>query len=162
MPALTEDQRFAALAASAYAELEGKQKRLEVEYRIGTFARWHYDQDTAVLRFFNEDGRTKLVAEFIDIGSFSRKSNTWRWAWSNSSVPPEMRQRGSKLRELCASTGQPMFHQVNAFEIDDESAAWDLAAIAIMHLGAVGCYRAPASDGGLYVFLALMDVRTVN
>jgi hypothetical protein len=156
-----DDQRFADLAACAYEELEAKQERLETEYKIGSFARWHYDQDTALLRFFDENGRARLVAEYIDIGSFSRKSRTWKWAWSNSSVPPEMRQKADRLRELCTSTAQPIFHQEDAFEID-ESRAWELAAIAVMHLGAVGCYRAPASDGGLYVFLALMTIRTVN
>lgn len=156
-----DDERFAALTASAYAELEAKQKRLEIEYGIGTFPRWHYDQDTALLRFFDENGNARLVAEFIDIGSFSRKSHTWKWAWSNSYVPSEMRQKGSKLKELRVSTGQPIFDQEDAFKID-ESGAWDLAAISVMHLGAVGCYRAPASDGILYVFLALMDVRAVN
>jgi hypothetical protein len=55
-----------------------------------------------------------------------------------------------------------MFHQENAFKIDDESASWKLAASAVMHLDAVGCYRAPTSDGGLYVSLALMDVRALN
>jgi hypothetical protein len=57
-----DDQRFAAMAASAYEELEAKQKLLEIEYGIGTFPRWHYDQDTALLRFFDAGGRTRLVA----------------------------------------------------------------------------------------------------
>jgi hypothetical protein len=161
MAAPDDDEQFAAMAASAYEELEAKQKRLEVEYGIGTFPRWHYDQDTALLRFFDADGRTRLVAEFIDIGSFARRSHSWKWAWSNSSVPPEMRQKADRLRELCASTGQAIFHQEDAVEID-EAQAWELAAIAVMHLGAAGCYRAPASDGGLYVFLALMTIRAVN
>src|SRR5258708_348643 len=64
-----DDQRFAALAACAYEELEAKQERLETEYKIGSFARWHYDQDTALLRLFDENGRARLIAEYIDIGS---------------------------------------------------------------------------------------------
>jgi hypothetical protein len=154
-------QRFAALAASAYVEVEEKQKRLEAEYGIGTFSRWHYDMETALLRFLDADGRPRLVAEFIDIGSFSRKSETWRWAWANEHVPPEMRQKSEKLNELCASTGLAIFRQENAFKID-EARAWELAAIAVKHLSAVGCYRAPASDGVLYVFLALTTIRAVN
>lgn len=158
---LDDDRRFAALAAAACRALEEKQERLGAEYRLGTFARWHYDQDTALLRFFDEAGRVRLIADFIDIGSFSRKSETWRWAWSNDSVPLMMRQKAYRLRELCAATGQAIFHREDAFKIE-EAKAWELAAIAVMHLGAVGCYRAPASDCGLYVFLALTDIRTVN
>ena len=154
-------RRFAALAASAYAELEDKQKRLETEYGIGTFARWHYDMDTALLRFFDADGRARLVAEFIDIGSFARQSHSWKWAWANQHVPPELREKASKLHALCASTGLAIFHQADAFETD-EVTAWELAAIAVKHLGALGCYRAPATDGGLYLFLALMSIRTVQ
>ena len=92
---------------------------------------------------------------------FSRKSETWRWAWANEHIPPEMRQKAKKLNELCASTGLAIFHQENAFKID-EASTWELAAIAVKHLGAVGCYRAPASDGVLYVFLALTTIRAVN
>jgi hypothetical protein len=52
-------------------------------------------------------------------------------------------------------------HQEDTVEID-EAQAWELATIAVMHLGTAGCYRAPASDGGRYVFLALMTIRAVN
>src|SRR5438552_14049295 len=102
MAAGKDDRRFAALTASAYDELEEKQKRLEIEHGIGTFARWHYDHETALLQFFDADGRARLVADYIAIGSFSRRSETWNWAWANENVPPEMRHKADRLRELCA------------------------------------------------------------
>ena len=49
------------------------------------------------------------------------------------------------------------FEMVDAFKAD-ESMAWELTAVAVKHLGAKGCYRAP-SGGGLYTFLAITDIR---
>ena len=39
----------------------------------------------------------------------------------------------------------------------DENMAWELAAMAVAQLGAVGCYRGSAAH--LWVFLAIVSVR---
>jgi hypothetical protein len=52
-----------------------------------------------------------------------------------------------------------VFDHAHAFEIQNESMAWDLAALAVFHLASVGCYRAPSESGGPTVFLALQSVR---
>jgi hypothetical protein len=39
--------------------------------------------------------------------------------------------------------------------------AWELAAIAVKHLGAMGCYRAPSSRGAPTTFLAITRILRV-
>ncbi len=156
-----DDHQFSAFLARAVQELEKKQELLQTEFRLGSFARWWFDQKTATLQFFDENDRLGLEAEFVDIGSFSVQAGTWRWAWANSSVLPVLRQRSSELKELSSLTGMDIFIEEGAFAVPEEM-AWELAAISVMHLDAVGCYRAPASKGVLNMFLALTKIRSVN
>ncbi|MGK9168308.1 hypothetical protein KXR53_18500 [Inquilinus limosus] len=156
-----DDHQFGVFLARAVQELNEKQKRLQTEYRLGSFARWWFDQQTATLQFFDENDRLGLQTEFVDIGSFSVRAGTWQWAWANSSVLPAVRQRSSELKKLSSLTGMDVFVEEEAFAVSEEM-AWELAAISVMHLDAVGCYRAPSSNGTLNMFLALMRIRSVN
>lgn len=153
--------QWEAFCDCAVQELREKQKRLSNDHGIGGFARWWFDQGTASLQFFDGKGRLGLEASIIDIGSYSPPSGTWKWAWCNDSVLPVLQKAASPLRELCAITGMPIFHQERPFKID-EPGAWELAAIAVRHLGAIGCYRAPSSGDGPTCFLAIMSIRSVN
>jgi hypothetical protein len=42
----------------------------------------------------------------------------------------------------------------------DEAMAWELAAMAVAHLSAAGCYRGPS--GHLHVFLAIESIQEVE
>lgn len=99
-----------------------------------------------------------LEASVIQIGTYSPRSNSWLWAWANTSVLPQARQAADRIRELHALTGMKTFAHDHAFPIEDESMAWDLAALAVKHLSALGCYRAPSAGGGPTAFLALLTV----
>lgn len=156
-----DDHHFGAFLARAVQELADKQERLQTEYGLGSFARWWFDQQAATLQFLDENGRLGLEAEFVDIGSFSVRAGTWVWAWANSSVLPASRERSSQLKALGGLTGMDVFVEESAFAVSEEM-AWELAAISVMHLEAVGCYRAPASTGNLSMFLALTTIRSVN
>ena len=107
-------------------------------------------------------GHVLLEANVIDIGSFSPRSKTWKWAWSNDSVLPSLREKATKLKELEAVTGFPIFGSEEPFEID-EHMAWELAALAVKHFGAKACYRAPSSSAdGPHIFLVITELRKVG
>ena len=157
-----DDAQFQQFLDLAHGELERKQEALKKTFGLGSFPRWRFDQPTQSLRFFDRDDALVVEADVIDIGSFSTKSSTWKWAWSNDSVLPALRQRADPLRGLTDITGFEVFSQDSAFEIDGESMAWELAALSVKHLGAAGCYRAPSSSRPLLTFLAIMEIRRVS
>ena len=155
------DAEFGQLLKEAQAELDQKQDALQSDYLLGSLPRWWFDQTTEKLNFEDEYGHVLLEADVIDIGSFSPKSKTWKWAWSNDSVLPGLREKAVRLKELEAVTGFEIFGSSDAFAVD-EPMAWELAALAVKHLGAVGCYRAPSSAAdGPYSFLAITKMRKV-
>lgn len=156
-----DDQQFAAFLRRAVQELKEKQQFLRDKYRFESFARWWFDQETATLQFFDAEDRLGCVAEFVEIGSFSPVSSTWRWAWCNNSVLPHLRQKAANLQELEGITGVKVFRIENAFKIE-EGMAWDFAALAILHLSAAGCYRAPAADCGPFIFMSLTNIHLAD
>jgi hypothetical protein len=156
------DEEFDAFLGSAIDELREKQEKLKSEYGFGEFARWFFDQETEKLELFDHQDNKVIVAEVINIGSFASNSNTWKWAWSNDSVLPHLRKLAEPLKELGSITGLAMFESDSAFSIDGESMAWEVAAICVRHLNALGVYRAPSSSRPLAAFLALTSVRRVQ
>jgi len=153
------DQEFADLLGRANDELREKQEHLSTEYCLGDLPRWWFDQTTEKLQFLDIGGNAIVEADVIDIGSHSPKSNTWKWAWGNESVLPSLREKAMPLQQLEKITGFSLFGTNQTFEAD-EHMAWELAALAVLHLQACGCYRAPSSNGPV-TFLAIMQVNKI-
>jgi hypothetical protein len=153
------DSEFQEFLDSANDELQRKQEALKHQFGLGSTSRWHFEQATGNLQFFDENDQLAVEADVIDIGSYARKSSTWMWAWANDSVLPWLKQRAEKLKELESITGIALFGYENAFEVDDEVMAWEMAAMSVRHLDAAGCYRAPSSGDGPDTFLAIMAIR---
>lgn len=156
------ENTFEVLLDTAMTELINKQEALQQQYGVGGMARWWLDQDTASLSFFDELDRKVVQARIINIGSFAPKHSSWQWAWCNPSVPDVLRQSVLQLKELQAITGFHLFGDEEAFSIEGEDMAWELAAIAVQHLKAVGCYRAPSSSDGPITYLAIAELTRIN
>lgn len=153
------DDRFDRFLRNAVDELKEKQQRLESEHGLGRFVRWCFDQDVGLLQMFDGEDRKVVEADVICIGSYAGNSSTWKWAWSNDALQPPQREKSRLLRALGDLTGVDLFVAESAFAIDDEPMAWELAAISVKYLNALGVYRAP--QGQLNSFLALTGVRRV-
>jgi hypothetical protein len=149
------EAEFDAFVAEAMDELQHKQDALRRDAGLGSHARWSYDATTARLEFFDAAGTLKVGADALPVGSYASASKSWKWGWSNDSIPAPQRERAEKLKELAAITGLGVFARERAFAVDDEAVAWELTALAVHHLGALGCYRAPSSSGGPATFLAI-------
>ncbi|HEV7402610.1 MAG TPA: hypothetical protein VGO11_06790 [Chthoniobacteraceae bacterium] len=150
------DPEFDDFLSARLAAYEEKQQNLREQYGLGTYDRWDYDQTTERLKFSDEAGRVVVEATVIPIGTWSVQSDTWQWAWANPSMVEPGRSRAAQLRGLFEATdGLDCFH-AELFDCG-EAQAWELAALAVDHLGAVGCYAGPA--GPTIVFLAIVDIR---
>ena len=122
------DEEFNEFMESALAELSDKQDALDLEYGIGSAARFVLDQSTERLDFFDADDRKVLEAQFIDIGSYAPGPGTWQWGWSNSFVLEPLRAKAEILQELAAESGFDAFGWEAHFRIDDEDMAWAFTA----------------------------------
>ncbi|NNJ19189.1 hypothetical protein CSV86_030885 [Pseudomonas putida CSV86] len=154
------NEHFDRFLRSAKDELKEKQQLLETEHHLAGHARWSFDQEAGLLEMYDLDDNKVVEADVIPIGSHAGNENTWRWAWSNETLLPRHRERSAPLKALGDLTGLDLFVSEQAFSIDDEPMAWELAAISVKYLNALGVYRAPY--GQMNSFLALTGVRRVG
>jgi hypothetical protein len=155
------DEEFQTFLDESMDALLEKQAALKAEFGLSNFSRWHFDQATEQLHFFNKMDQLSLVAYVIDIGSFASNSNTWKWAWANDTVLPSLREKAEPLKELGTLTGFDMFTSESAVAIENENMAWELTAMGVRHLNAIGAYRAPSSTKPLATFLAITRVELI-
>jgi hypothetical protein len=149
------DAEFDAFLSAANEELRQKQEALKHAYGLGSYRRFWWEQATAKIQFFDAADALKVEADVIHIGTYAEKSSTWRWAWGSQSLLPWLRTKTEKLKELEAITGFEIFGKSEPFRVEGETHAWELAAISVKHLGAIGCYRAPSSRDGPTTFFAI-------
>ena len=152
------DDEFDQFLHSAVHELQDKQEELTTAHRLGSYERFWFDQEQASLDFSDAQGVTDVRANVVPIGTWSVNSNTWKWAWANESILATLREKSASLKALASKTGFALFEQelIQA----DEAMAWELTAIAVQHLGALGAYRVPGERSHLY--LAVSDLRHVG
>lgn len=145
------DEEFGGLLNFCYAELDAKQDYLINEYQLGSYDDFFYDQERKVLQFIN--GNQELLEFYVlFIGTWSENCNTWMWAWENSNMTIDVRKEASVIKGLAETTGFNIF-DTPSFECN-EGDAYDITALAVHHLEAMGMYRVPEEDG--HLFLAII------
>lgn len=155
------DDEFELFLTSANAELKDKQAHLTRAHGFGSHKRWMFENDKAKLQFFNHDDKLVLEADIIDIGSYSPSAATWKWAWAYESIKPELKAESLRIKELEEITDLVIFGEKEPFEAD-EYLAWELTAMAVKHLDAMGCYRAFSSARNVNMFFAITGITEVN
>ncbi|MDD2376130.1 MAG: hypothetical protein PHD15_00510 [Clostridia bacterium] len=145
------DKEFDQFLDKCYKELENKQALLFSDYDLGKYDEFWYDQTTESIQF-KKAGKVESEFIIIPIGSWSSKSNSWMWAWANTSITDELKLKSIKLKELAEYTGLKIFDK-EAFEAD-EYRAHELTSIAVHYLNALGMYIVPSNN--LKSFLALV------
>lgn len=153
------DDEFGAFIETSMDELLAKQRALQTEHGLGDFARWHFDQATEVLSFFDAEDRLALEADVIDMGSHAPDAGTWKWAWANEYVLPSLRSKAEPLKALHDLTGIGFFNSESAVSVEDESMEWEIVAMSVRQLQALGAYRAPSSSNSLATYLAITSLR---
>jgi hypothetical protein len=104
-----DDNEFDLFADSAIQEFKEKQHSLETKNKFNFSARWMFDLERAMLKFFDKNDQLDLTCEVIEIGSFSLQTHSWKWAWSNDSLPPKLRGQALPLKQLHQITGREGF-----------------------------------------------------
>jgi hypothetical protein len=141
------------LVEASHHSLHQKQDNLAEEFSISKHERWDYDQHTGLLTFSNE-GKPVVEAKFQVIGSVSKKTNTWMWAWANENIWHVVR-RGVKAVADFGYEKQLSRLTVPLYPAD-EYTGWEMAGISAHLMKSKGVYRVPGENTEL--FLALQKI----
>lgn len=154
------DDEFELFLTTANNELKEKQANLTKSYGFGSHKRWMFENDKAKLQFFDHDDKLVIEADIIDIGSFSPSASTWKWAWAYETINPALKVDSLRIKELEDITDLVIFGEKEPVEAD-EYLAWELAAMAVKHVNAMGCYRAFSSARNVQMFFAITEIKVL-
>ena len=129
-------------------------QKCDEEFRVGSWPRWGYDLDRAIL-MFTERGVPKVIASIQVAGTTSKGAGTWMWGWANDSLPPQSTATMAKVKAF--GEREKIRQLIEAEAPDDEHLGWEMTAVAAQILGAKGAYCCPSGDG--YVYVVYTDIR---
>lgn len=133
-------------------ELKLLQSKFYADYDISSYDNWFYNQSTGLLTF--STGVKELNFRYFQIGSFSDKTNTWKWSWDNEHTLDNVKKQVELIREFGQRNKFPRL-TTGYFE-SDEIEAWEFVAIATKLSDGIGVYR-PVGDDQLQIFLVVIE-----
>lgn len=142
------------LADDALKYFQHVQNALASEY---SFDRWHYDQESAELTFF-EGEKLKLKAKAQILGSFSHNSNSWLWSFFNESIL-ESAQEELFIVWKTLLTMEELFPM--AYQVSDPDYLSQMLAISVFMTQAKGAYIGKNVATNSETYLIITDILPV-
>ena len=126
------------------------QDRFKQEFDIDSYGNWFYDDESAILRLYNNDD-DEIFFKYIPIGTFSLSQKTWMWSWFNNSNIVKSDTETLKIKQ---------FGKENQFEklttgtfLSDQFDGWEFLAIAQKLLYGIGVYKTNGDKLNYYLLL---------
>src|ERR1700731_608953 len=128
---------YSQFAAKCVEEVKVLQDSFSNEFNLNWYEHWFYDQTTGLLTF--STGDKELNFKYINVGSYSTKSNTWKWSWDNDSTLDKVKEPIKLVKDFGNSSNFPKLTE--GYFPSDEIEAWEFTAIASKLLNGIGIYR---------------------
>lgn len=140
---------FKQFVQESMEKLRRDQDSFKAEFNIDSYDSWYYDQPSGVFELSKKD--ETIFFEFQSIGTFSRKSKTWLWAWANKNTYPNVRTDSEKIREFGLKNKYDKLTK-STWDAEEED-GWEMLAIASRLLNPLGVYRIDSEDIPMFIIL---------
>lgn len=151
---IQDDDVYHNLVTESFAFIEPRHKEFLEKYNVGNYERWDWYQETGRLVFSN-NSTPELEADIHFSGSYSTASESWMWAWVNSSLDEKVKVSSRLIKELGEDLGLKQL--VAGRWIGTEVDGWEMTSVLAKAIDAIGVYRTPTSNG--FIYMAITDVR---
>ncbi|RJG48631.1 DUF6882 domain-containing protein [Motilimonas pumila] len=145
-----DDAAYHQLVRDSFHYLQHKQADLIARHDLNQYDRWDWDQASEHL-IFSLNGQQQLAAQVSFSGSISSKSNTWMWAWANTSLLSNIKAQSKALQQL--GEANSFLALEAAIWPADETDGWEMTAVMAKHLNAIGAYRTKDDSGFTYMVI---------
>ncbi len=135
------DAKFIELVTAAHEYLTQRQEHLRQTFGLASYERWDWDGERGTI-VFSSGGIPRVIATGQLVGSVSRKTGTWLWAWSNPGIETRLRRDLDEVRRYGEVHG--IWQLTTAKWEANESDGWEMTSIAAYVLQAKGAYRMPS------------------
>jgi hypothetical protein len=152
-----DDEALHELISTSFEYLQKAQDSFMKTYKVGEHERWDWYQETGKL-IFSHEGEPVVECDIDFVGTYSNLSNTWMWAWANSSFTENIKEKSRKVRAL--GEKRSFLKLASAIWSSDPVDGWEMTAIMAKELGAIGAYRTPDDNG--FVYMVVNNARWVK
>lgn len=143
---------YNSFAERCVEELKVIQDKFQIEHNLTLYEDWFYDKTIGLLTF--STGDNQLNFKYIDVGSYSEKSKTWKWSWDNNTTLAKVKEETKLIKDF--GQRSEFIKLTEGYFPSDEIEAWEFTAIAAKLLNGIGVYR-PVNDLGLKIFLVITE-----
>jgi hypothetical protein len=143
----------------AFHQLMDKQDEWQIAFGIKDLPRWDYDVETETLTF-SKDGVVKVIADIQVVGTTGSKD--WLWGWANDHWPKNVVKDFEPVILFGEEHGIMELIYGHVENDDLNHLGWELTAVAVRILNAVGAYRPKSEDSAGALFLLIKSVRFAN
>jgi hypothetical protein len=134
------------------------QAKIDLEFRLNQYSRMDYEQETGMMIFSDVGVVPRVAAHYQIVGSLSRKTNTWLWAWDNPYLLENTLEDIWKVKEF--GDKNHIEYLINPKWEATEQEAWDMTAIAAYLLKAKGSYAFLSDE--IQVFVIFTRIKAIS
>lgn len=147
-------EKFEEIINESYKVIEKSQQDIIEKFNLGKHERWDWYQDTGLL-IWSHEGKEVVKAKIDFAGTLCTNSNTWLWAWGNSSLLENIKSESRKVRDIGEEYNilKLACGKWDADEID----GWEMTTIMAKQLDAIAVHRAP-SEYNSYVYMVIREI----
>jgi len=149
---ILENLDYNTFAKECVDNLKILQNKFQEQYGLDWYENWFYNQETGLLTF--STGETELNFKYFEVGSFSEKSMTWKWAWDNDHTLDKVKETSNLIKEFGQNSNYSKLTD-GCFQ-SDEFEAWEFTAIAAKLTNGIGVYRL-VNDDNLKILLVITE-----
>lgn len=147
-----DDREFDHLGELYLKDLQEKQNQLWEDFKIDAWERWDWSMAREEL-VFSHEGQPRVKAKVAFVGTESNTTNTWMWAWGNTSLPENTREATQAVR-LYGEEQHFMKLATGFWRLADHD-GWLMTAFATHLLNGIGAYRTPGEHG--YTYMVILE-----
>jgi hypothetical protein len=143
-------QDYTEFAQSELNKLIPIQEKFKEKYKIDSYEKWFYESEFSLLRLYNSD-EDEIFFRYIPIGTYSKNSETWMWAWFNESSEEPNKDESLKIKQFGIENNYPKLF--NGSFPSDEFDGWEFLSISLFLLDGIGVYKVTSDHLEKYLLL---------
>ena len=144
-------QIYSNFAQLCVNELNLFQDKFKKDFDIDSYENWFYNQSTALLTF--STGGKELNFKYLEVGTFSTTTQTWKWSWDNEHTLYSVKQGIHSVKEFGEKVNYCKL--TNGYFESNEVEAWEFTAITAKLVNGIGVYRTVSDN--LLIFMVLLE-----
>jgi hypothetical protein len=114
------------------------------------------DEEHPTLVFGEDESRVELLCDVLVIGTWSRRSRSWRWGWANDSCDARLTRPLVAMKRFGEANGLARLWR-SQFDVGEEDACGVASTVLDVLPHVEGMYRVPGESVSL--FLAVVETR---